>query len=193
MAQSTASAVKRRFYRQTFEILDNKKSKYRHTLLINPEDMTMEEPNRATVTQTLGGAYLSLFGQGLQTVNISGKTGFAVRRSADGIWTDGYQEIKSLRKNLYRYFINSKSSKMEMRWYNWEDEEYYRIVPLSMRIQRNVSTGPMYRYEIQFICIGALGKQKRKRNENMIRTVDALSYSKSIGAVIAAINGVVQT
>src|SRR4051794_27132574 len=135
MAQLQTSRDKRAFYRHTFEIKDNGKSVYRHTLLINPEDMNVEEPHRATVTQTLGGAYLSLFGQGLHNVSISGKTGFHARKNAEGTLTDGYEEIQNLRKRVYRDFINAKSSQYEMFWYNWEDEEYYKVMPISMRIQ----------------------------------------------------------
>jgi hypothetical protein len=157
MAEMPSSALNRAFYRQTFEIKNNRVSKYRHTLLINPEDMSVEEPHRATVTQTLGGAYLALFGQGLQTVTISGKTGFHARIGSDGTLTDGYTEIKRLRNYIYREIIMNPSDKIEMFWYNWEDDEYYQIMPLSLRIQRSTSLGKLYRYELQFICIKILG------------------------------------
>lgn len=180
MAQLQSSRDRRAFYRQTFEVKSNGKSVYRHTLLINPEDMSVEEPNRATVTQTMGGAYLSLFGQGLHNVTISGKTGFHARRNAEGIMTDGYEEIKNLRKRIYRDFITAAQAHYEMFWYNWEDEEYYKIMPLNMRIQRNTSGGLLYRYDIQFVCLEALGEQKKPSADNLLSNVDALNQGKQL-------------
>jgi hypothetical protein len=183
MAQMPSSALNRAFYRQTFEIKDKGVSKIRHTMLINPEDMSVEEPNRATVTQTLGGAYLALFGQGLQTVTISGKTGFHARIGSDGTLTDGYTELIRLR-NIVRGFFRNPSDQLEMFWYNWEDDEYYKIVPLSMRVQRSVSLGPMYRYEIQFICLNYVGVTSKPNPDNLVTGVLALQLGQLlVGAV----------
>jgi hypothetical protein len=192
MAQLQSSRDKRAFYRQTFEIKDNGKSVYRHTLLINPEDMNVEEPHRATVTQTMGGAYLSLFGQGLHNVSLSGKTGYHARRNAEGVMTDGYEEIQNLRKRIYRDFINMPSSQYEMFWYNWEDEEYYKIMPMSMRVQRNTSGGLMYRYDIQFTCLEALGAQTKPDPDNLLSNVRALQSSMALSQTASSISEVLE-
>ena len=46
------------------------------TLFINPEEFTVTEPARISVTQTKGGAFVDHFGQGLKQVTIRGVTGF---------------------------------------------------------------------------------------------------------------------
>lgn len=192
MAQLGLSASKRRFHRQTFEIKNNGRSVYRHTLLINPEEMDIQEPHRATVTPTLGGAYLSLFGQGLHNVTISGKTGFHARRNTEGVMTDGYQEIKNLRKRIYRDFINGTSSQYEMFWYNWEDEEYYKVIPLDMRIQRSVSSPHMYRYTLQLTTLQELGAQTKPSVQNLLSSVNALGAGQSISTATSRISEVLR-
>src|ERR1035437_1247118 len=47
-----------------------------HTLTVNPEDLTVTEPSRVAVQQTMGGAWVDSFGPGLRTINISGVTGW---------------------------------------------------------------------------------------------------------------------
>lgn len=188
MPQLATSAVSRQFYRQTFEIKKNGITSYRHTLLINPDDMSIDEPNRASVTQTLGGAYMALFGQGLHNVTISGKTGFSARQNAEGVVTDGYEEIKALRQRLYRDFINDGSGQFELFWYNWEDEEYYKVMPISMRIQRSTSLGLLYRYDIQLTTLERLGMQEKPDPDNLLTGVDAIGKGKNIADASSAIS-----
>ena len=42
---------------------------------INPSDYTQKEPNRATITQTKGGAWVDAWGAGIVEFNIKGITG----------------------------------------------------------------------------------------------------------------------
>lgn len=193
MPQLATSTQKRRFYRQTFEVKNNGVSKYRHTLLVNPSDMSVDEPHRATVTQTLGGAYLSLFGQGLHTVTISGVTGYNARTNTEGVVTDGYQEIQNLRKKFYRDFITTYAPQYEMFWYDWENEEYYKVIPLSFRVQRSVSEPNLYRYEIQFTTLQQLGVQVNPYANNLLSNVQALVKGKNIATSSSTLAEVLST
>ena len=47
-----------------------------HTLVLRPEDLTRQAPSRIAITQTLGGGWADVWGGGLQTINISGHTGW---------------------------------------------------------------------------------------------------------------------
>lgn len=143
-------------YHQTFAIINGASTK-RHTLLVNPEDMSQSEPARVNVMQTLGGAYVDDFGAGLTQVTISGTTGYKAQFNTDFEYLDGYHEFVNFRKDIYRDFITTNDPKMTMTWYNWEDEEYYNIQPLSFRLQRNARQPLLYRYEFQFICLGVPG------------------------------------
>lgn len=162
MAQLSASERNRRFYRYTFELRNNGKSVYTHTLLLNPSDMSFDEPPRINAVQTLGGAYITNFGRGLAQVTISGVTGFNARMNTAGVVMDGYTEWKALRDQVYRYYVNTMSSQVEMYWYNWEDDEYYKVVPLSFRLMRNKAEAKLYRYELRFICTKRLNSAEYK-------------------------------
>lgn len=159
MPQLSSTLLARRFYKYTFEIRDKGKNVYTHTLLLNPSDMSMDEPPRISAIQTLGGAYVSNFGQGLPSVSISGTTGYNARRKASGDIQDGYTEWKAFRDKVYRYYVKTKSTQLEMFWYNWEDDEYYEVVPTAFRLMRSKSEPNMYRYEFRFICIKKVGDQ----------------------------------
>lgn len=144
-------------YHQTFELRTNGQVAYRHTLLVNPEDMSQSEPARVNVMQTLGGAYVDDFGAGLRQVTISGITGFKARVNKEGSYVDGYEEFTNFRRKIYRNFIETNSPGMELYWYNWEDGEFYQVQPMSFRLQRNARQPLLYRYEFQFTCIRKRG------------------------------------
>jgi hypothetical protein len=158
MARTKESTVKlKTFYRYTFDIRkEGKGSIMLHTLIINPEDMSQDEPARNGVTQTLGGAYTTDFGSGLPTVSISGTTGYKTRMGAEGVARDGYEEFVKFRQDVYRGFISNPDPTLSLYWYNWEDAEFYEIQPQNFRLQRSKSAALMYRYEMRYTCIRKL-------------------------------------
>ncbi len=180
-----ATLQQKRFYRQSFEVKKEGKSILFHTLLINPEDLQMDEPSRSTVTQTLGGAYVTDFGQGLPTMVISGTTGYK-RREKEGKQTDGYQEFIDFRNKVYRDFVATNDPSLAMYWYNWEDNEYYEIQPENFRLMRNKSEPLLYRYEFRFTCIKRLTNASRKINDNL-KVPSAITMGTALGLAISSI------
>ena len=90
-----------------------------HTLLIAPQGYQQSEPNRSTVIQTLGGAFIDDWGLGLKQINITGTTGYAKRLVHESagtantagidramLATDGYHAFKDLRDNVYRQYFD---------------------------------------------------------------------------------------
>lgn len=152
----------KRFYKQSFEIKRAGVSVLLHTLLLNPEDNQVDEPARVNITQTLGGAYVTDFGQGLFGVTIAGTTGYKKRANTEGYITDGYEEFKNLRNKLYRNYIAENDPRLSMYWYDWENEDYYEIQPQNFRIMRNKAEPLLFRYEFKFTCIQTLKGVKRK-------------------------------
>lgn len=152
---SNRTANLKKSYHQTFEIhtSGNTKVVVRHTLMLNPQSLTQAEQAKTSVTQTIGGVYVTDFGEGLQQVTIAGTTGYKQRYNADGELRDGFEEFKHFRNEVYRKFVKSNDPDYMMFWYNWEDEEYYRIQPISFRLQRSVSEPLLYRYEFSFTCL----------------------------------------
>jgi len=157
---SNSTAMLKQNYHQTFEIHTegNRKVVTRHTLLLNPQSLTQAEQAKVSVTQTLGGAYVTDFGEGLQQVTIAGTTGYKQRYNADGELRDGFEEFVHFRNEVYRKFVKTNDPDYMMFWYNWEDKEYYRIQPISFRLQRSVSESLLYRYEFVFTCLNEATK-----------------------------------
>lgn len=179
--------AKRAFYRQTFEVKDKGVSVYKHTLLVNPQDMSIAEPARINAQQTLGGAYVAHFGQGLHQISINGLTGYNARHNAEGKMMDGYTEIQEFRNKIYRDFLTKPSSQLELFWYNWEDEEYYKVVPTSFRLMRNKAEPLLYRYELQMIALEPVGAgTKPKMNSNAMDKIDLPGLGS---AIMGAISG----
>lgn len=183
---------KRKFYKQTFQIKNKGKERYRHTMLVNPQDMSVAEPARINAQQTLGGAYVSHFGQGLFQVSLSGITGYSARYNADGVLRDGYEEFKAFRDKVYRDFVKTNSGQMEMFWYNWEDEQYFKIVPLTFRLMRSRSEAIMYRYELTFVCLKTVGKGNRPMYQaNILDNIELPLIGSSIGDAISGTSEVI--
>lgn len=65
-------------------------------LVIRPEDLSRQQPSRLSVQQTFGGAWGDNFGPGLETINISGHTGWRGGFSGDGV-----QSFLSLNDTVY--------------------------------------------------------------------------------------------
>lgn len=161
MTRLDSTRIQKLFYHHTFELRTSKEL-YRHTLLVNPEDMNMTEPARVNVVQTLGGAYVDDFGQGLPTVSISGVTGYKARENTEGITKDGWTEFRDFREKIYRFFLKSNNPSAKLYWFNWEDDEYYQIQPTSFRMMRNKQAPTLYRYEFQFTCIEKVTSDVKK-------------------------------
>lgn len=80
------------------------------SLVIRPEDLTVSDPSRISVQQTLstdGGAWADNFGPGLQTINISGHTGWR-RRESDG--TDGETRFRELNDQVFTAWHDARKS-----------------------------------------------------------------------------------
>lgn len=195
---SARTRAQKSFYRYTFDI------RYRgigsimlHTLTSNPEDFSFDEVARNSITQTLGGAYITDFGKGLPSVTMSGTTGYKVKTSAEGRVMDGYEEFVHFRNAVYRGFIESPDLNLSAYWYNWEDDEYYEIQPQDFRLQRNKSQSLLYRYEFKFTCIRKLTKSRgdvlgdyllsNPSTRDMVRTLG--SATSTISEVLTRLTG----
>lgn len=150
---SSKTAVLKQNYHHTFELRKDNKVVARHTLLLNPQNLSQTEQARVNVTQTLGGSYVTDFGAGLPTVTISGTTGYRSRYNADRERRDGYEEFVHFRNEIYRKFIQTNDPSYQLFWYNWEDEEYWNIQPTNFILQRSVSEPLLYRYTFNFTCL----------------------------------------
>jgi hypothetical protein len=175
--------------RQTFEIRNSANQVLKsHTLLVNPQDMSIDEPSLSSVTETLGGAYVTDFGQGTIPVSISGVTGYRARSTDDGKIRNGHEEFLHFRNEVYRKFIAENRPDMHLVWFNWEDNEYYVIQPSRFRLQRSKNEPLLYRYEFRFTCIAKAsdkGVIVKPASEDTIDNVDTFKMSVDLQSGIA--------
>jgi hypothetical protein len=162
MSILTAATEAQRAYRYfTFQIIKNNTTiVHTHTLVVNPEEYAQDEGARNEVTKTIAGAYIEEWGRELISFSIKSTTGFRRRIAPDGTETDGFQAFKDLRDNIYRYFLEpdgklkqrrTDSDTFELRFYNWEDEEYYAIMPSKFALNRSKSRPLLYAFDFPFI------------------------------------------
>lgn len=129
------------------------------TFSIKPEELMQDEPARVNVIKTLGGAYVEEWGRGSITMTIRGTTGYKERIGNNGM-TDGFQEFKELRNDIYRYFLEPNGTMKQylketydLMFYNWEDQEFYYIVPNKFSLLRSKNKPLLYQYDFSFTCI----------------------------------------
>lgn len=129
---------------------------------INPEDYTQTTPNRVTITQTKGGAWLDAWGAGITEITIQGTTG--VKGTTNDIDT-GYQRWRKLR-DMIASVMNSVTDGEEItddkliKLYNYTDNEYWYCYPAQggIELYRSKSRPHMYQYTLHLVAIREIGQ-----------------------------------
>lgn len=127
----------------------------RYRFALNPEQLTQEEPNRVTVVQTKGGAWVDDFGGGLVNISFKGTTGFKNRTESG---TNGFSKFKELRDLIRQYYFKQTpglevKEDNELKFYNHTDGEAWVVVPKVFSLMRSVSRPLLYLYDIQLTAI----------------------------------------
>lgn len=127
---------------------------------VNPEDYTQVEPNRATITQTKGGAWIDAWGAGITEFTIKGITG--VRGSDNGSIETGYNrwvELRNLFRECYDKITDGEKVSDYIQFYNYTDNEYWYCYPTQQGIElyRSKSKPHVYQYTIHLWGIRRMG------------------------------------
>lgn len=122
---------------------------------LNPEEYSQTEPNRITVTQTKGGAWIDEFGAGLPMITFKGTTGF---KNGTRSGTAGYNKFNELRTKMRDIFDRVMPGQTipdskEVYFYNYTDGDYWVVVPRTFELLRTVARPLMYTYNIELICL----------------------------------------
>ena len=130
-----------------------------YTFTLNPEEYSLDEPSRSTVTQTKGGAWVDDFGPGLKVITISGTTGFNKGQ--------GESKFKKLRDLVRKYMSDrtpGRAVENEMIFHNYTDGESWvvHVDPTGFRTLRSKNQPLLYRYEIRFIVLRSAGEPATK-------------------------------
>lgn len=126
-----------------------------YKFVLNPEEYNVQEPNRITVTQTKGGAFVDDFGGGIPNILMRGTTGF---KNGTKSGTHGFRKFRELR-NMIRdtYFDTPPGTRItganELVFHNHTDGEHYVVVPRTFDLFRSIARPHLYQYDIQLIAI----------------------------------------
>lgn len=149
---------------------------------INPSDYTQKEPNRATITQTKGGAWIDAWGAGIVEFNIKGVTGVSGRKMNSNASKSlktintvvqaitgnsgvdvGYQRWKELRdlfRQVYQAVQDGEPVTELIKFYNYTDNEFWYCYPTQNGIElyRNRSKPHVYQYTISLWGLRRIGE-----------------------------------
>lgn len=152
-------------------------------LPINPEEFTLQRPERVSVVQTLGDPFVDEFGTGLTTINIRGTTGWRTRLalgSKVGIGAlskgvgigaaavDGYEAYRQLHREIFDTYFSQRKEMIEVArdpdevnliLLNTVDNLAFNVVPTEFRLLRSRSRPQLYQYDLNFTVKEDLSEQ----------------------------------
>lgn len=126
-------------------------------LVIRPGDLTRVQPSRATVQQTLGGAWLDNFGPGVSQVNISGHTGWR-----GGMAEDGMAAFKKLNNTVFTGWHEKRRlaieagrdpERVQLIFADLLDDFVYVVAPMSFTLRRNKQSPLLMQYQISMLVL----------------------------------------
>ena len=150
--------------RYTFEVWNKGNLIHTHTLVLNPTDLTQNEPARVTVTNTFGGAHVDDFGLGVRSSNLKGTTGWRPKKLGNEM-VSGVEAFKDLRNNVYRYFLEPNKGKRkdtsridyELKYFKWDTDEFYVIQPYDFQLQQSAREPLLFRFDLSFYMLREIG------------------------------------
>lgn len=150
-------------------------------LAIRPEDLTRNEPQRITVTQTLGGAFADNFGDGIHTITLSGHTGW--NAYADG--RDGIARFQQLHDRLFKDWGARRAQaardgkdpeKVLLLFADGLDDKVDVVLPTNFQLRRNKQRPLLAQYNINLTAMGiAIDFGSKDPLKNLISAQDILS------------------
>ena len=167
--------------------------KVKYDLVIRPEELTRRDVSRATVQQTLGGAWADDFGVGLATINISGHTGWRNNPNQTG---DGLKQFAKLKSNVFNEYHSQKvkaiqagrdPSKITLSFVDTLDSTADYVIPLEFTLRRSKSRPLLMQFNISMICVAP---DTRKR-DNPLPPQGFASFLASINNLLAAIKNII--
>lgn len=130
-----------------------------HYLSINPEDLTVTEPSRVSVQQTIDSAWVDSFGSGLRTINISGTTGWRAKHKFGRDWEEEYQ---SLHKEAFQKWHEERKKKVvagldpkdiKLMFVDTLDRIAVYVVPQQFVLKRSKSRPLLVQYNIGMMVL----------------------------------------
>ena len=128
-------------------------------LFVRPEDLSISFPSRLSVTQTFGkdGAWADSFGPGVNTITLSGTTGWRGSRDSLGGGDDGYEHFVKLHKMVFSQWhalrdacvkAGSDPDKVLLIFSDGLDNLNWVVAPQNFTLKRNKSRPLLAQYSI---------------------------------------------
>lgn len=145
----------------SFTLMDNATGGGATTSLalnIRPEELTRTEASRATLQQTLGGAWVDDFGPGLAQINISGHTGWRGTLLADGAAL--FQQLKQIAYTNWHAARNQARAQgvdpngVTLTFTDALDSNTDVVIPMQFVLRRSKSRPLLMQYQISMISLG---------------------------------------
>lgn len=125
-------------------------------LVIRPEDLTIGQPSRISVQQTLGGAWADSFGLGLESLLINGHTGWRGGPGGDGMAQ--FAKLDGLFKGWHSQradAIEAGNDPNDVALYYMDTLNSFtaKIAPISFTLKRNRARPLLMQYQINAVVL----------------------------------------
>lgn len=127
------------------------------TLPVRPEDLTRNEPSRATVHQTMGrdlAGWVDHFGEGMPQVTIAGHTGWNLK---PGLGLDGFESFEVLNEMVVHTYPRLRQAaidagrdpgEVQLLFIDMLDNFVWSVVPMQFVLRRSKSRPLLFQYNI---------------------------------------------
>jgi hypothetical protein len=124
-----------------------------YIFFLRPEEVTYTHPTRTTIVQTLGGAWVDDFGEGLVEITLSGHTGWR-----PGNTIGGEEAFLLLRNGCFQLYHQMRMQAaasgndpdtVRMIFVDTLHMTSYVVYPLSMQTRKNKAQPLLYKYQLR--------------------------------------------
>jgi nucleoid-associated protein YgaU len=126
---------------------------------IRPEQFTLDQPARQSVTNTIGGAYQDHFGPGVPTIMLAGHTGWRRHGSGSDDGFHAFLKLRQIHDDYNRMCGEGDPAAVNLEFTIAVPDGYghYRVSSDRFRSLKSTQSPLLFRYEIQFTVLKILG------------------------------------
>jgi hypothetical protein len=134
---------------------------------LRPEELTVTEPSRLTVQQTLGGAWADSFGVGVSTITLSGTNGWR-----GGLLSSGEELFRQLQTTCFTGWHQARADAIaqgqdpddiELYFTDSLDDIAVVVAPESFQLRRSKTSPLLMRYQIKLLVLGGAKSMKSSK------------------------------
>jgi hypothetical protein len=168
-------------YKQiAFGLINGDEAPVYHKMLIRPEELSLTDPSRLTVQQTLGGAWADNFGTGIQSITIAGNTGWQLNELDSQEISLGVTRFDDLYETAYLAWhrfreeaINAGKdpATVKLIFFDELDEICAEVAPVSFILRRHKTRPLLQMYTIQLTVLNRQAGEKLTPNDDQYNDI----------------------